>query len=143
MIVPLTALELYTPSLENKTLITVIEAVLVNGKVTPPILIILGKMHMESWYHESLSGTERILLSESGYTNDQLAMEWLQHFIYHTGSSRDSDPKVLLLDSHTSHCTPEFTILASENNILIYAFPSHLTHILQPLNVGIFQPYKH
>ena len=130
VIVPITAFELYTLSPENKTLITIIEAVSASGKVTPPVLIIPGKVHMESWYHESLSGTERILLSESGYTNDQLAMEWLQHFIHHTGSSRDSDPKVLLLDSHTSYCTLEFTILASENNILIYAFPSHLTHIL-------------
>ena len=143
VIVPITAFELYTPSPENKTSITIIEAVSASGKVTPPVLIIPGKVHMESWYHESLSGTERILLSESGYTNDQLAIEWLQHFIHHTGSSRDSDPKVLLLDSHTSHCTPEFSLLAAENNIHIYAFPSHLTHVLQPLDVGVFQPYKH
>ena len=143
VIVPITAFELYTPSPENKASITVIEAVSATGKATPPVLIIPGKMHMESWYHESLTGAETILLSESGYTNDQLAMEWLQHFIRHTGSSRDSDLKVLLLDSHTSHTTSQFTILANENNILIYAFPSHLTHILQPLDVGIFQPYKH
>lgn len=143
VIVPITAFELYTPSPENKASITVIEAVSATGKVTPPVLIIPGKVHMESWYHESLTGAETILLSESGYTNDELAMEWLQHFIRHTGSSRDLDPKILLLDSHTSHTTSQFTILASENNILIYAFPSHLTHILQPLDVGIFQPYKH
>lgn len=70
-------------------------------------------------------------------------MGWLDHFIYHTESTPTSKLKVLLLDSHTSHRTPEFTILAAEHNILIYAFPSHLTHILQPLDVGIFQPYKH
>jgi hypothetical protein len=130
VIVPITASELYTPSPENKASITVIEAVSASGKVTPPVLIIPGKVHMESWYHENLSSTERILLSESGYTNDQLAMEWLQHFILHTESSRDSNPKVLLLDSHTSHCTPQFILLGSENNILIYNFPSHLTHVL-------------
>jgi uncharacterized protein YpmS len=138
VIVPITTFELYTLSLENKASIIVIEAVLATRKVTPPVLIIPGKVHMESWYHESLTSTETILLSESGYTNDQLAMEWLQHFIRHTGSSRDLDYKVLLLDSHVSHITSQFTILASENNIYIYAFPSHLTHVLQPLDVGIF-----
>jgi hypothetical protein len=143
VIVPITASELYTPSPENRVSITIIKAVSASGKVTPPVLIIPGKMHMESWYHESLSSTERILLSDSSYTNDQLAMEWLQHFIFHTSSSRDSDLKVLLLDSHTSHCTPEFTLLARDNNVHIYAFPSHLTHILQPLDVRIFHPYKH
>jgi hypothetical protein len=98
---------------------------------------------MDSWYHPSLVGTERVLLSESGYTNDQLAMEWLDHFIFHTQSTPTSDVKLLLLDSHSSHRTLEFTIYAVEHNIITYAFPSHLTHILQPLDVGIFQPYKH
>jgi hypothetical protein len=51
--------------------------------------------------------------------------------------------KALLLDSHISHTSDDFVITAAENNILIFTFPSHLTHILQPLDVGIFQPYKH
>ena len=33
--------------------------------------------------------------------------------------------------------------MATKSNILIWAFPPHLTHILQPLDVGIFQPYKY
>jgi hypothetical protein len=134
---------LHTASPENLTSITVIEAVSAVGKATPPVLIIPGKVHMDSWYHESLRGTELILLSESGYSNDQLAIEWLEHFITHTGSTLDSEHKLLLLDSHPSHLTSAFNIRAHECNILIYAFPSHLTHILQPLDVGILQPYKH
>ena len=143
VLVPNGVLELYTPSPENRTSITIIETVSASGKVIPPVLILEGKKHMESWYHDNLDGDERILLSESGYSNDQLALEWLQHFILHTRSSRDSSPKVLLLDSHASHRTPEFTMLATDHNIHPYAFPSHLTHVLQPLDVGIFHPYKH
>jgi hypothetical protein len=33
--------------------------------------------------------------------------------------------------------------MAEQYNIHLYALPSHLTHVLQPLDVGIFQPYKH
>jgi hypothetical protein len=143
VLVPLAVSELYTPSPENRTSITVIETVSAIGKVIPPVLIIEGKKHMESWYHDNLDGDERILLSDSGYSNDELALKWLQHFILHTNSSSYSDPKVLLLDSHASHRTPEFTILATDHHIHPYAFPSHLTHILQPLDVGIFHPYKH
>ena len=54
VIVPRTATVLYTPSPENRTLITIIKAVSVSGKVIPPILIIPAKVHMESWYYESL-----------------------------------------------------------------------------------------
>jgi hypothetical protein len=38
---------------------------------------------------------------------------------------------------------PEFTIKATAHNIHPYPFPGHLTHVLQPLDVGVFQPYKH
>ena len=54
VIVPRAAKELYTPSPKNRTLITIIKTVLVIGGVIPPILIILGKIHMESWYHPNL-----------------------------------------------------------------------------------------
>ena len=143
VIVPSGVTELYTASPENQTTITIIKAVSAVGKSTPPVLIIPRKVHMNSWYHESLHGTELILLSESGYLNDQLAMKWLKHFITHTKSTSESEYKLLLLNSHLSHLSLAFTIRADECNILTYAFPSHLTHILQPLDVGIFQPYKH
>ena len=51
VIVPRIAKELYTPSPENWTLITIIEAVSAIGGVIPPLLIIPGKIHMDSWYH--------------------------------------------------------------------------------------------
>ena len=39
--------------------------------------------------------------------------------------------------------SPEFTLLARQNNVIPFSFLSHLTHCMQPLDVGIFQPYKH
>ncbi|KFY32612.1 hypothetical protein V493_00034 [Pseudogymnoascus sp. VKM F-4281 (FW-2241)] len=112
VIVPLAAKELYTSSPENRTSITILETVSAAGKVIPPVLIIPSKIHMDSWYHTNLEGTELFLLSDSGFTNSQLALRWLQHFAQHTAQYDNGEPKVLLLDSH-------------------------------PLNVGIFQPYKH
>ena len=112
MIVPQTITELYTPSPENRISITIIESVCSNGTVIAPVLIIPGKTHMESWYHENLAGKERILLSESGYSNDELAIIWLQHFIKQTKSTKESSWKVMILDSHTSHITLELRLMA-------------------------------
>ena len=39
--------------------------------------------------------------------------------------------------------TPEFNKLANENWIRPYPLIPHLTHCMQPLDVGVFQPYKH
>lgn len=143
VIVPRTAKELYTPSPENRTSITIIEAVSAVGGVIPPLLIVPGKIHIDSWYHPQLQGTERVLLSDTGFTNDKVGKRWLEHFVQHTKSTTYSKPKVLLVNSHVSRTNPDFVIDAEKSNIHIYSFPSHLIHILQPLDIGIFQPYKH
>jgi len=82
------------------------------GTVIPPIIIVQGRQHMTSWYNDKLSGDELALLSESGDTNNELAMLYLEHFIKCTNAGSDQPQKVLLMDSHTSHPTPEFIIRA-------------------------------
>ena len=98
---------------------------------------------MESWYRERVGQKEVILLSESGFTSDTLTYRFLQHFIQHTRSGPDTPHKILLMDNHGSHLTPQFVLLARANNIVPFTFPAHLTHCMQPLDVGVFQSYKH
>lgn len=129
VLVPRAIKQLYTPSPENRISITIIEAVSAGGQTIPPVLVFPGKIHMESWYPKNLHGNELILLSETGYSNSKLALRWLQHFIEHT-THELGNPKLLLLDSHVSHTSPEFIIIAAESNIFILPFPSHLTYVL-------------
>src|SRR5580692_15904 len=98
---------------------------------------------MESWYREKLPNKELILLSESGFTSDILSYRFLEHFIQHTSAGSDQPYKLLLMDNHGSHIMPEFVLLAIQNNIVPSSFPAHLTQCMQPLDVGIFQVYKH
>ena len=51
--------------------------------------------------------------------------------------------RMLLFDNHNSHTSEEFLALASQHNIITYTFPSHCTHIFQPLDIGVFSSYKH
>jgi hypothetical protein len=82
-------------------------------------------------------------LSDSGYTNKEISLILLNYIILHIRTSVDKLPKVLLIDRHGSYMDLDFTIKATALNIHLYPFPSHLTYVLQPLNVGVFQPYKH
>lgn len=43
----------------------------------------------------------------------------------------------------SAHRTPQFILLCRRNNIVPLTFPSYLTHVMQPLDVVIFQTYKH
>lgn len=47
--------------------------------------------------------------------------------------------KILLFDGHGSHLTYESIEFCKQP----YCFPSHTTHLIQPLNGQPFQVYKH
>src|SRR5271154_2982568 len=129
---------MYALMAQNRKSITMIESICANGTQSmPPIIIIQGKQHMSSWYNEKLTGDELVLLSDSGYTNNQLGLAFLDHFITSIKVGPDKPIKVLLIDSYASHTTPEFILQAIAMNIHPYPFPSHLTHVMQPLDVGV------
>src|SRR5258705_451573 len=80
---------------------------------------------------------------ESGFTTDQLTLRFLEWFITYTKAGPREQPKLLLMDNHGSHITPEFILLARKNHVIPFSFPAHLTHCMQPCDVGIFQAMKH
>ena len=43
---------------------------------------------MESWYRDRLQHGESIILSESGFTNNEITLKYLNHFIKATGAGR-------------------------------------------------------
>jgi hypothetical protein len=43
------------------------------------------------------------------------------------------------MDNHGSYTTPKFIQLANNNYILPYPLLPHLTHCIQPLDIGVFQ----
>lgn len=83
---------------------------------------------------------ERVMLPESGYTNEGLTMDWLRHFVKHTRTETSGEWLLLLMDGHKSHITPQFALFALNHRIQLFVFPSHMTRVLQPLDVGVFRP---
>jgi hypothetical protein len=98
---------------------------------------------MDNWIRDELVGKEMVACSPIGYTNNEIALQYLDHLIKHIRAGLTKPWKILLLDGHESHYTNEFQLKAAEHHIKLFYFPSHLTHILQPLDVGIFRPWKH
>ena len=49
---------------------------------------------------------------------------------------------MLLFDGVDSQETEEFKQLSFDYNITLLPYRPHLTHLMQPLNVGCFQTYK-
>ena len=144
VIVPIEVKELYTAGPENRKSVTIIEAICADGSTPPPPMIICpGQRIIESWIHDNLLGNEVIAQLPTGYTNEAIAIAWLQYFITFINAGQDKLWKLLLLDGHCTHENPDFVILAYDNHIALLEYPSHLTHVLQLLDVGVFQPWKH
>ncbi|KAG9185080.1 hypothetical protein G6011_03027 [Alternaria panax] len=82
------------------------------------------------------------IFSDNGWTNNELGVEWLKHFIGHTEGKVVGARRLLILDGHESHQSLEFQELCKENNIYTLCMPPHSSHLLQPLDVGCFSPLK-
>ena len=131
-------------SSSNRESVTVIEAISGDGGVLPPMIILPGALHMEDWYTKTaIPDTFLIGVSDTGYSNDNLALKWLSHFEAFSAKRQVGSWRLLILDGHDSHSTREFITFCDEHRIILFCLPSHCTHLLQPLDVVVFQPYKH
>jgi len=128
---------------DNRIYITSVECVSSRGWVIRPVLILAGVHILHKWGFDDLDGDIVIGTSETGYSNDDLAMDWLKHFIEHTERKRIGAWIMLIVDGFGSHMTIPFLNLCTEQKIVLYKLPPHSTHLTQPLDVGVFQPFKH
>ncbi|OJJ84079.1 uncharacterized protein ASPGLDRAFT_284567 [Aspergillus glaucus CBS 516.65] len=129
----------------NHEWVTAIIVVNTTGWALPPQIILAADNHQSQWYH-AIPNDFIISVSKNGWTNDGLGLEWLQTvFEPHTASRTLGRYHMLILDGHSSHATAEFNRFCTERNIVPLYMPphsSHLSHLLQPLDVGCFSPLK-
>jgi hypothetical protein len=77
--------------------------------------------------------------SKNGWINSELFLEWMHHFVKCIPAAR---PVLLIMDSHTSHVGIEVIDIAHENDVHLMTFPSHCSHILQPLDLIVYKSLK-
>ena len=128
----------------KRELLTAMEAVAANGYVYTPMIIAKGKTHRYGWYDNLREDMDmRFAYSPKGWTDNALGLWWLTN-IYDPESRRQcpQGTRLLILDGHTSHVDYDFVEYAEENNIILFCLPPHSTHLLQPLDVGLFSPLQ-
>jgi hypothetical protein len=63
-------------------------------------------------------------------------------FEKYTKDRTDGEYRLLILDGHRSHVTPEFDLFCKDHNIITLCMPPHSSHLLQPLDVSCFVVLK-
>jgi hypothetical protein len=124
--------------------VTSIECINSMGYAVPPCIIFKGKVHIQGWYEElGLPNDWRVEVSANGWTTNEITYRWLDKvFIPNTTTRTVGGYRLLVLDGHGSHLTPQFDKLCKDNNIICICMPAHSSHLLQPLDVGCFGPLK-
>ena len=107
--------------LTDREYITSVESITVGGKTTPPMLILCGVLILEKWAEEN-DLDEDILLATSptGYSNDELALQWLEHFEIHSRRPQVRVWRLLILDGYGSHLIYEFYEYAQKHYIELF-----------------------
>ncbi|OAQ57362.1 DDE superfamily endonuclease [Pochonia chlamydosporia 170] len=104
---------------ENRESATAIESISAGGRVIPAFLILSAQMHMAKY------------------------LEWLELFNNWPAQGSLGKRRLLIVDDHGSHHTKQSIQYCDDHDIIPFGMPPNLTHILQPLNVMVFQPLKH
>jgi hypothetical protein len=128
----------------NREWVTAIDCICADGQSLPPVIIFEGKVHQSPWYHCAELPRDWVIgVSDNGWTDDILGLTWLkQVFEKHSAHRTRGVYRLLILDGHGSHLTPEFDLFCAEHSIITLCMPPHSSHLLQPCDVSFFAVLK-
>jgi hypothetical protein len=99
--------------------VTVIQSICAAGYAAPPFIIYKGRVHISAWYEEAnIPRNWKVLVSENGWTNNELGLKWLKHFDAYTKTRKLGVHRLLILDGHESHLNQDFEDYCLEHKIL-------------------------
>ena len=107
------------------------------GSYIRPFVVYKGKRFQLHYGHNlPVGGT--FAMSETGYFNKDIFIEWLDHF----QRFRPAGPALLVVDGHRSHVCEEVADYVEKLGILLLCLPSNTMHDLQPFDKAFFSPLK-
>jgi len=124
--------------------VTVLECICGDGSAVAPLVIFKAENGSTSWAQSpKIPGNWRFSGSQNGWTSNRHGVAWLrQCFDPDTRDKADGNYRLLILDGHGSHVTGSFIMHCMDYRIALMRLPPHTSHVLQPLDVGLFGPLK-
>ena len=126
-------------SAERGKIHTVLSCVSASGYTLPPMIVYPRKKSVPEKCREEAMPNTLFTNSANGWINGDLFLLWFEFFLRNIPPAR---PVLLILDGHGSHVSIDLIELARSNGVDLLCLPSHTTHILQPLDVGVFKSFK-
>ena len=134
----------YTAQPGRQDWVTVIECISASGMSISPYVIFKGEHLVSSWIPMTPPTGWQFTTNISGWTNNFHGIQWIQHFDKATSAQLTSpdEYRLVLCDGHDSHVSGAVAAYCLQHKIILALLPPHSSHLLQPLDVGIFAPLK-
>lgn len=128
-------------AVERGALVTVVFCMNAAGGFIPP-LFVFPRKNMKAELLDGAPPGSIAACHPSGWIQQHIFSQWLQHFIDIVKPSRE-DPVLLILDGHYSHTRNIDVIEAGRKNcVTILCIPPHTSHKMQPLDLAFMSPFK-
>jgi len=112
------------------------------GELVPPRIVYKAKNVYQNWCEGGPPGST-YGCSATGWFNGIQFENWFINnflpFVKNSSTPPEGNTVVLLGDNLSSHYSLKVVELAKENNIYFAFLPANSTHLLQPLDVGLFR----
>ena len=82
-----------------------------------------------------------ISVASKGFMNSKLFLKWLVHFS-NSVPQEVKRPLVLVYDGYGLHYNNKIVEKAIELKIILVLLPANSTHLIQPLDIAVFKPFK-
>ncbi|KAM3606707.1 uncharacterized protein V6R79_021771 [Siganus canaliculatus] len=125
---------------ERGVLVSIACAVNALGSAIPPFFVFPRKRYNEHFVAAGPPGCVGCG-NGSGWMQEEEFLLFLKHFVKHTKVT-PLRKVLLLLDNHSSHTSVKAVSYCKENGIILLTFPPHCSHKLQPLDRGVYGPFK-
>lgn len=118
---------------------TVLSTISAAGKNFPPFILYAGKNLYKEWMTGGPVGT-LYGVTVNGWMETAVFTEYFQCLV--KWLEKTPKPVLMVFDGHMSHISLQTVELAIQNKITILCLPAHCSHLLQPLDIGIFRQVK-
>ena len=125
---------------ENREWTSLVRCIFTHDQHLSLMIIFKGKRLIKEWFKENIIKNTVLAVSEKSWTDNELELEWLTKIFKPYNISQTVEKQLLLLNSHESHYTSQFIDFHYKKGIISLCLPPYSTHLLQPLEISLFEP---
>lgn len=115
---------------------------LADGTLLKPFVVFKGERLSPQMVSKLPHGID-FVITKSGWMEHDAFMEFVvQSFVPQMKQLKRKPPYLLFIDGHRSHISLEISSACEDNGVILITLYPNATHIIQPLDVSLFRPFK-